>query len=223
MKKIITILLTISVFIATFLGANNTVYADSVPTIIDTYNLYKSILKNTDYLANIEKPVDSEANYLKNKIHEKLSSTNYFETLEKYGLTEDTNTLLPPVKLTDPRTGFSVYSFQKCFKNDDGDTALSIIVYDEFTESLSVVSIDLINNNHEFVHLYSFNETPIYPSPVLRAKTFSAFTKDFTCGMAGVIACGAYCAMLGAMSPAVSLGCGIICGTAFTAACASGK
>ena len=183
---------------------------DSNPDYVDSVSVVQQVVDD-----KVTALIGNEKENAWDKINAKLEQIGFYDKINSSNLTEEPTYKVDPVKITDNNMqNLQAYYFMKIYTNDKGELLGALFVYDKKTDSLLRVEADIIQDD-DMDTFFTFSE---YNKPLER--DFSVWGQNFACGMAGVVACGAYCAMLGAAAVPVGVACSFICGTAFAAACA---
>lgn len=210
LKRFTSLLMVLTMMVlptAQISAANKESSAELVQEVIDSVG-YEA---TTTQLSAIEKKrVWSE-------IDIKLVNIGFYTELQQSSYVESTVNTVEPVKVIDDRFNYlNAYFFMKIYENASGEKVAAMFVFDESTNSLLRVESNTVTAEGELENFFSYSE---YDRP-MTTQGFDVWGASFACSMAGVIACGAYAAMIGAANVAAGIIVGALCGTAFAAACA---
>lgn len=192
------------------------VFAANNDTNVESLKLVQKVVDDTGYEATVSELTGIEEDEAWEKIDVKLEETGFYKKLSENEFKENEEYHINPVKITDNKMkNLQAYYFMKIYTNSEGELLGTLFVYDKETDSLLRVEANIIEadgNMNTFFYYSEYN--------VSLERDFNVWGQNFACGMAGVVACGAYCAMLGAAAAPAGVACSLICGTAFAAACA---
>ena len=204
----------------------NSIFAASVDISapIDTVQIIQETLDTVGYDATSIALSTGETKSIWNKIEKKLKKNGFYDELDTYGYIESTLYNIDPVKVVDDQfCEYYAYYYMKVYVNDNGEQVFALFVYDKGTDSLlrlEAEKIDQANNLDTFFYFSEYNRTTTNEAGEINTEAFSVWGANFACSMAGVVACGAYCAMIGAATGGVGgVVCAVVCGAAFAAAC----
>ena len=213
LKKFISLL---SIFCLAFVLNLRVFAADGKLPEVDSVQAVQKVVDELGYEATVSQLTAEEIREVWDAIDTKLHNKGFYEELLEKGYEISGNYSVAPVKITDKEMlDLNAYYFMNIYVNSEEEVVGALFVYDEKTDSLLRVEANKISedgNMEEFFRYSEYNTS--------QKRDFSVWGANFACGMAGVVACGAYCAMLGAAAVPAGLTCSIICGTAFAAACA---
>ncbi|BCJ92725.1 hypothetical protein acsn021_02940 [Anaerocolumna cellulosilytica] len=211
-KAFISMLLITTIILSSLpllVNANDDIDSSNVVDII------QEAIDSEDYAATATKVAVDEAEYIWGMIRTKLDTIGFCEELRGNIYIEKDDTKIEPVKIIDDRyTNLMVYYYVKIYEDNFGNLVSAMFVYDENTNSLLKVEANKISKEGDFESFFNYSE---YNKRLTR--DFSIWGQNFLCATTGLIACTAYCAMIGVLSAPVAIGCSLVCGTAFNAAC----
>lgn len=198
-----------------FLSARVFAAGNEIPEV-NSVRLVQKAVDESGYEATVSQLTGDEEIEIWNKIDLKLQNVGFYKELFERGYEISNDYSVHPVKITDNEMpDLNVYYFMNIYINSEEELAGALFAYDEKTNSLLRVEANKVSEDGNMEKIFNYSE---YNASLQR--DFSVWGANFACGMAGVVACGAYCAMLGAAAVPAGLTCSIICGTAFAAACA---
>jgi putative immunity protein/bacteriocin len=191
---------------------------------LDSINLIQETLDSVGYDATSSALSNGESKSIWNKIDKKLKDSGFYVALDDNGYCESTQICFDPVKVVDDQfSEYYAYFFMKVYENDLGEQIFALFVYDKNTDSLLRLEAEKMDQQGDldtFFNYSEYNKTVTNEAGEITTMSFSVWGANFACSMAGVIACGAYCAMIGAATGGIGAAiCSILCGTAFAAAC----
>lgn len=158
---------------------------------------------------------NGEEKYIWEMIKSKLDTIGYYEKLAQKGYIEKQDIKIDPVKIVSNKYDtLSVYYYMTFYENVSNELVATFFVYDVDTDSLLKIESNIITSSGDLKSFFNYSE---FNEPLERG--FNVFGVEFLCATAGLIACTAYCAMIGAISVPVGVTCSLVCGTAFNAAC----
>lgn len=211
-KKYISILLTVIITITVLPSSANADEGSYKPNTVDAI---QESIDSVGYAATATKVDVDESAYIWSLINSKLITIGFYEELNANGYIEKSDIKADPVKIIDDRyTDLTVYYYMTIYENDLGNLVAAMFVYDVNTNSLLKVEANAITDEGSFEGFFSYSE---YNKPM--ARDFNVWGVNFLCATTGLIACTAYCAMIGVLNVGVGLTCSIVCGTAFNLAC----
>jgi putative immunity protein/bacteriocin len=207
-SMLLTIILVLTAIpVSAYAGDNN--------NNTDVVNVIQNILDEQEYAATAVRVDVDEAERIWGTISSKLNTIGYYEKLSKNNYHEKDDAIIDPVKIIDDKdNNLSVYYYMKIYEDNSKNMVATMFVYDVNTNSLLKVESNIITGAGDLERFFSFSE---FNKPLTRG--FSVWGQNFLCATTGLIACTAYCAMIGVLSAAVGITCSLVCGTAFNAAC----
>lgn len=213
LKKFVSLM---SIFCLVFILGSKVFAAGNELPEVNSVQLVQDVVDELGYEATVSQLTEEEKSEIWDKIDLKLHNKGFYKELLGRGYEISRNYSVSPVKITDNEMpDLNAYYFMNIYVNSEEEFVGALFVYDEKTNSLLRVEANKISDDGNMEKVFSYSE---YNKSLKR--DFSVWGANFACGMAGVVACGAYCAMLGAAAVPAGLTCSIICGTAFAAACA---
>ncbi|MCH5463524.1 hypothetical protein L3V66_12400 [Secundilactobacillus sp. HBUAS58055] len=191
------------------------------------YHNLNTELKYSNLSAKVSSLSSSNAQQDVSNLNKSEKINNYLNNIKKRGYTNDQDAVTPynyrATSSVDPSISTDVvYNVYK--NNDKNTTILTQTVVDKSNNKVVSFSAEQGTTKSTSPKTeFSASNNELNQINILakkKTKHFKFHGKEFSCGMAGVLACGSYCAVWAAVNGIAGLACAVVCGAASEGACA---
>lgn len=207
-----------------FISSQTAVLAAILPTSISYRNQVSKIVNEAGIDATVNILSESEAKTVKKSLRSKFDEIGLSKKLkdDSFKSVKESETTSTILEVKDNKSQTSVCIALFAYENKTGDVVLAQATYNPITGDLLMLDVRKADNvSNEAKPYFSYNEYTEKNESGIQTKGFTFNGKSFQCGVAGVVACIAYCLGWNIVGLIPGLVCDAACGLTMAAVCAT--